>query len=279
MRTAIIKSLTVVFASAWIAGLSARVCADDSAPEKATAEKPRTYSGSVKSVDEKERTIVVEAFWSTKTFAVGDHCKVQLEDKPNGGLKDLRPKYRVEVQYLTKGGVQVASHISQQDSMYTGHVSAVDPVKRTFVVKSGLGSKTFVAGDDCKIMMRDEKAAGLADLKTGHKVTVHYAAARPEDMAHKVEQNSPSFAGTVEAIDITTGTLKARKAMTNRKFRLGNDCPIVIDGRADGKLSDLRIGDKLSFHYEDVDGVLVANRIARENSTSHPGTDQLTRTE
>jgi Cu/Ag efflux protein CusF len=281
VKTTIIKSLIVACVSASLVGLSGRACADDPAPVKGVPENTRTYAGNVKSVDDKERTIIVEAFWSTKTFAAGDHCKVQLEDKPNAVLKDLRAGYRVEVQFVSKDGVKIASHISQRDSTYTGHVSTVDAAKRTFVVKSGLGSKTFVAADDCKIIIRDEKSTGLADLKTGHKVTVHYASIRPENVAHKVEQGSLTFSGTVEAIDATTGTLKAKKAMTNRRFRIGDDCPIIVDGRAGGKLSDLRIGDKLSFDYEDVDGVLVASRIARENSASAPAPspEQFTRTE
>jgi Cu/Ag efflux protein CusF len=202
-----------------------------------------------------------------------------LEDKPGAALKDLRPGHHVEVAYLAKDGVKVASQIAQKDSTFTGHVSAVDPAKRTFVVKSGVNSKTFTAADDCKVVIRDEKDRGLENLKVGHKVTVRFAATMQEYLAHKVEQSSLVFSGTVEAIDATTGTVKAKQVLASRKFKLGDECPIIIDGRAGGRLSDLRIGDKLSFHYEDVDGVLVANRVARENSPRKSEPDQLTRTE
>ena len=275
MKTNITKLTIALCTAALFVGVAGRMYADDNLG----SEKQRTFSGNIKSVDEKERTIAVETFWSTKTFTAGDHCAVQMEDKPVAMLKDLRPGNHVEVNYVMKDGVKVASRISQKDATFTGHISAIDPVKRTFVVRSGLTGKTFVAADDCKIVIRNEGSRGLSDLKIGHKVTVRYASTMQGYLAHKVDQNSLVFSGTVEAVDVTTDTVKAKQFLVGRKFKLGDDCPIIINGMAGGKLSDLRIGDQLLFNYEDVDGVLIANRISRESSPQKSDPDQFTRTE
>ncbi len=261
MKRAIIPVSITVCVPVLILALTGRIYADDM-----TTAKEKSFKGTVMTVDEKERTIGVKGFWSTRTFEVGDHCKVSLEEKEDAALRDLRPGHRVQLQYLVRGGVKVASRIAQRDVTYTGHIDAMDTAHGTFTVKSAISRKTFVARDDCKFIVRDEKDQSLADLKIGHKVTVRYLTTRHANVARRVEQMSRMFAGTIEAIDADTQTLKAEQLLSKKKFKLANDCQIIVDGRTDGKLSDLRIGDKLSFDYEDVDGVLVANRIAREAS-------------
>ena len=83
-----------------------------------------------------------------------------------------------------------------------------------------------------------------------------------------------TFKGTVVKVDDKDRTLKAEHFMADRRFHLADDCPIVVNGKPDGKLSDLRIGDTVMFNYENVDGVLVANRIARETGPAKPESSQ-----
>ena len=40
----------------------------------------------------------------------------------------------------------------------------------------------------------------------------------------------------------------------------------MLEGRLDRKLGELRIGDKITVNYDDVDGVLVVSRVGRESS-------------
>jgi len=47
-----------------------------------------------------------------------------------------------------------------------------------------------------------------------------------------------------------------------KTFNLADNCAIVIDGKTDGQLSDLKPDDKLVFSYDEINGVNVANRIA-----------------
>jgi hypothetical protein len=111
-------------------------------------------------------------------------------------------------------------------------------------------------------------------------VTVSYAASSGMKVAQRIEQTGETFTGTVEAIDADARTLKAQHLLSEKKFNLAKDCPIVIGGKSDGKLSDLRIGDKLSVYYEDLDGVLVATCVARDAlPPPKPAPAQVTRTE
>jgi len=242
--------------------------------------KTKAFKGTVTAVDQKEKTLAVRGFWTTRTFNVGDHCKVSLEDKADAELKDLRPGHRVEVRYLDDSGVKVASHVAQKNLLFTGHISAIDPASRILKVKRGTVSETFVAGDHCNVIIREDRNRALADLRIGYKVTVSYSSPGAMKVAQKIEQTGETFTGTVEAIDADTRTLKAQHLLSEKKFNLAKDCPIVIGGKSDGKLSDLRIGDKLSVYYEDIDGVLVATCVARDASPPpKPAPAQVTRTE
>jgi Cu/Ag efflux protein CusF len=273
------KTATVRWTMAgWAAWLLLAMTGQVAAAVSSTA-KPKSFKGTITAVDPKEKSVAVRGFWTTRTFNVGDHCKVSLEDNANAELKDLRPGYRVEVGYLENNGVRIASQVMQKNLIFTGNISAIDPAGRILKVKRGGVTETFVAGDHCKVVIREDRNRALADLRIGHKVTVSYSAPGGAKVAQKIEQAGSTFTGTVEAIDADARTLKAQHLLSEKKFNLAKDCPIVIGGKSDGKLSDLRIGDKLSVHYEEMDGVLVATCVAREDASAKPAPAEVTRTE
>jgi Cu/Ag efflux protein CusF len=274
MKTAIVRLTMAVWATLLLLALSGRAAAAIS-----STAKPKSFKGTVTAVDQKEKTFAVRGFWSTKTFNVGDHCKVSLEDKADAELKDLRPGYRVEVNYLANNGVKIASQVMQKNLVFAGNISAIDPASRTVKVKRGNITETFVAGDQCKVIIHEGRNKSLADLKIGHKVTVSYAAPGGAKVAQRIEQTGSLFTGTVEAIDADARTLKAQHLLSEKRFNLAKGCPIVINGKPDGKLSDLRIGDKLSVYYEEMDGVLVATCVARESASARPASEQVTQSE
>jgi Cu/Ag efflux protein CusF len=274
MKAAIVRSKMAVWATLLLLALTGRAAAAVS-----STATPKSFKGTVTAIDQKEKTIAVRGFWTTRTFNVGDHCKVSLEDNANAGLQDLRPGYRVEVGYLENNGVRIASQVMQKNLVFTGNISAIDPANRTLKVKRGTISETFVAGDRCKVISREDRNRSLADLKIGQKVTVSYSAPGNAKVAQKIEQAGSTFTGTVEAIDADSRTLKAQHLLSEKKFNLAKDCPIVIGGKSDGKLSDLRIGDKLSIVYEEVDGVLVATCVAREAAPTRAAPAEVTRTQ
>jgi Cu/Ag efflux protein CusF len=274
MKTAMVRLTMAVWATLLLLALTGRAAAAVS-----STAKPKSFKGTVTAVDQKEKTFAVRGFWGTKTFNVGDHCKVSLEDKADAELKDLRPGYRVEVSHLENNGVRIASQVMQKNLVFTGNIAAIDPASRTLKAKRGTVTETFVAGDHCNVIIRNDRNRPLADLRIGGKVTVSYATPGGARVAQKIEQTGSTFTGTVEAIDADARTLKAQHLLSEKKFNLAKDCPIVIGGKSDGKLSDLRIGDKLSVHYEEMDGVLVATCVAREDASAKPAPAEVTRTE
>jgi hypothetical protein len=171
----------------------------------------------------------------------------------------------------------IAREITQRNVVFTGHIAAIDPDNRTLSVKDGGFTKDFTIGDDCQVVLKSEKSGSLADLKVGHTVNVIYESEVDSRTARKIEQKYDKFVGTVRAIDAETRTVKAKNFLNEKKFSLANDCRIVIDGRTDGRLSDLRIGDRVALSYEDSDGVLVASRIGLDEGAPEGESAQTTK--
>ena len=236
--------------------------------ELATGQGEKTSKGIVASVDQKEKTVSVKDFWGTKIFNVGDTCTVSLQDQPAAALADLRPGQTVEIRYENAHGVLVADRIAQHNLVFTGYIFAIDPAKRTLAVKHGAFTRDFALADDCAVIIKDDNTKTLDDLKVGHTVNVIYESPNGSLLARRIEQKSPTFVGTVKAIDAETRTVKAKDLLAEKTFHLADGCQIVIGGKPGGNLSDLRIGDRFAFTYEDTDGVLVANRIGRETASS-----------
>jgi hypothetical protein len=76
------------------------------------------------------------------------------------------------------------------------------------------------------------------------------------------------FTGDLTAIDLDQKTLRAKAMFATKKFNVGNDCAILVNGKPDGKLTALRPGESLTFSYDDVNGVNIVNRIAPAGTSS-----------
>ena len=237
-----------------------RVAGDQSA---ATQEE-KSFKGSITAVNEKDRSISVKGVLFTRTFNATDTCKLSFESKPGGTWADLHPAQRVEVRYVNAQGVRIASDISQKDIVFKGYITAIDPAKRTLAVKHGLYVRNFALTEDCMVRIKDDKKGSLDGLKIGHTVHVAYEKEGAALKAYRIEQMNPTFVGTISAIDSSSRTVKAKDFLNEKRFNLVDGCKIVIGGKPDGNLSDLRIGDRVALCYEDVNGILVANRIGRE---------------
>jgi Cu/Ag efflux protein CusF len=259
-----VLGLALGLAGAGLARGDDQLSSAKSETEASKAEKLSSYAGSIETVDPPEKTIKVKSWLVSRTFNAGDSCKVSLEDKPQASLSDLGPGQKVKVYYRKIHGVPVAHEVIQENRSFKGHITALDPAKDTIAVKHGMFTRGFVLGEDSKVIVKNDKAGDLENLHIGDTVTVIYRSDNDPLMAHRVEQKNPTFTGTIRAIDARTRTVTARSIMGEKKFHLANGCKIVVNGKTDAGLSDLRIGDRMSVSYEDADGVLVANRIGRE---------------
>jgi len=236
--------------------------------EPAPVQKDKNFKGTITAVDRKEKTVSARDFWGTKTFNVADNCKVSLEDQPVASLAELRSGQKVEIGYENAHGVLVADRIAQHNLVFTGYISAIDRVKRTLTVKHGTFTRDFAVAPDCAVVIKDNDTKTLDDLEVGHTVNVIYEMANDSPLARRIEQKSPTFVGTIKAIDAETRTVKAKDLLAEKTFHLADGCQIVTGGKPGGSLRDLRIGDRFAFTYEDTDGVLVANRIGRQTTPS-----------
>ena len=237
------------------------------ADETKAISREKTFEGTVIAVDQKERTVAVQGAIHKRMFNAGDNCAVSFNGRPEGSLAELRPGHKVEVSYRNVRGVPVAHQITQRDVTFKGHITALDPEKRTLSVRNWRITQDFAIGENCKVVLRNEKAGALGDLKLGHSVTVVYETPKGALLAQRIEQRSETFVGAIRAIDAGTRTVRAKGLMGEKKFNLADGCRIVVEGKPEAGLSELRIGDRVTFSYENTDGVLVANRLGRENET------------
>ena len=234
----------------------------------------KSYTGTVASVDAKEHTLALEGFFTSKTFNLGDNCAYTFADKGAGAIGDLHPGQRVEVAYQEMHDVLVADRVTQEPMCYEGTVKACDPGQRTITLHTRGRDKTFPIASDCKVVLRGDKSGSLADIQPGNYITVTYETPNDKPTARKITQTSETFTGSLIAIDLDTKTVKAKSLFDTKKFNLGDNCAIVVNGRINGRLADLKPNDKLVFSYDEINGVNVANRIAVMGTPQAPETPQ-----
>jgi hypothetical protein len=164
----------------------------------------------------------------------------------------------------------VADRIEQEPMRFAGWVKAVDPKAHTVTVQpAGFGfSKRFQFADACPVTLREDRTGTLADIQAGNYVTLVYETPPGLPTVQSIAQTSEQFAGSLTAIDLGEKTLKAQAAFASKNFNVGDHCVIVINGKGDGHLSDLRPDEQLVFSYDEINGVNVVNRIAPAKNTS-----------
>lgn len=239
--------------------------------------KNHSFDGTISAVDATERTVKVKEFLLTRTFSIGDDCAFALGNRKQAALADLKRGMEVEVAFRETGGVRVANRIAQKEMSYTGSIREFVPKERQLTVERGRFTRPFRIAEDCKVTIRNDKSASLDELKVGEKVRVVYVKEDDALVALRIDESGESFVGTLQAIDASADTIKARHLLGDRKFRLADDCKIVIDNTPQGRLNDLRIGQKVAVSYEELDGVLVAHRIAIEGNGTRPEPVQVSK--
>ena len=224
--------------------------------------KQRATSGTVSAVSADQHTVRVKQFLFTKGFNLANDCAIAVGNKTTATVADLKPGMEIKLQYKNADGVLVASRIEQVKQTATGSVETLDAKGRKLTLDQGPLRKQMRIGEDCRFVMNDDKSASLNDLKVGQRVTIEYARNGEDLVALKIDRPSATFVGTLNAIDADADTVKAKHLLSNEKFSPADNCRIVINGKTSGKLSDLRLGEKVAIDYRDVNGIYVATRIA-----------------
>ena len=245
-----------------------RASADDTSANATAAKPDKNYTGTIVSVDPNEKALNVHGFMFSKKFNLGDNCAYSIVGQETGALSDLRPGQRVMVGYQDAHGVLVADRVTQQPLRDEGMVKAIDPAAGTMTLHLGVMDKTFQLPANCDVTLRGGKSGSIADIQPGYHVTVTYEVPNGRPTAREIAQTSAMFTGDLTAIDLDQKTLKAKAMFDTKKFNMGNDCAIVVNGNPNGKLTDLRPGENLTFSYDDVNGVNIVNRIAPAGESS-----------
>jgi hypothetical protein len=236
-----------------------------SADQATTAAKPdKTYAGTVVSVNPNGHTIEVKGFLLSKKFNLGENCAYKPWDQTAGPLSDLRAGEKVVIGYQDASGVLVADRIKQEPMTDQGMVKAIDPAAHTLTLNTGWTDETFRIPDDCAVVLHGNKSGSLADVQPGYYVMVTYELPQDKPVARQIAQTGTTFTGELTAVDLGNRMVKAKSLFDSKRFVLADNCAIVVNGKLDRQLSDLKLGDETSFSYEDVGGVNVVNRIANE---------------
>ena len=256
-------------AIASVAGASA---AEPSATPSATISGPeKTFTGIVSEVDPAEHVLKTRGtLLLAKKFELGAACSYKLSGNANGTEAGLHPGQKVTVSYQNADGVLVADRVEQVPMRFAGWVKAVNPAEHTVTVQTaGFGfGKKFQFTDGCLVTLRGQVTGSLADIQAGNYVTLTYETPPGLPTLQRIAQNSEQFTGQLTAIDLGEKTLRVKTALETKSFNVGDHCVVVVNGKNDGHLSDLRPDERLVFTYDEINGINVVDRIV---PASNPG--------
>ena len=85
------------------------------------------------------------------------------------------------------------------------------------------------------------------------------------------KHSEDTWTGTLTAVNAQEKTFKGEHWLFTKTFDLGAQCAISTLDNQKAALSDLRPGEKVKVHYQDVEGVLVVDHIA-ESPLHYTGT-------
>jgi hypothetical protein len=232
----------------------------------------KQFLGRVESVNNQEHQITVGSLLRHRTFDLGAHCAIIRWDGAAGMANDLRPGQKVTIRYQNAQGVLAADRVEQNAMRFHGMVKTVDLNRRLMTLHAWDRDRRFVLGEDCKVVLHDGEKGALENIKPGDHVAVVYESPSDADIAREVIRPSESFTGSIVAVDLPRRTVSVKDMFGVKQFSLGNRCSIVMNGRTDAPLMDVRLRDRLTILYDEVNGVNVANRIAPAENTREADT-------
>jgi len=215
-----------------------------------TAKDEQTATGKVKSVSAKNNQVVLRMKDRDWAFRVADSAKIRVGDK-EAKLADLKEGDEVTVTYRME-----ARAVRSADGMFAhGRIKSISTDKNQVVVKDDRGKEhTFNLNKDSKIRLAD-KDAKLADLKEGDEVGINYTKDGDEMMARRISKHRREHAmrharGEVKSVAAAKHRLVLKDAGgQERTFNLAEDAKVRL-GDKDGKLADLKEGDKVDVAFQ-----------------------------
>ncbi len=245
--------------------VAALQCSTAGAAPAAPAAHPKLCkaSGEVSAVNPAGHSVTLARFLSHRTFNLANDCAITVGNDHSAALADLKPGMEVRVHYQNADGVYVATKIAEVEKTMAGQIKSLDLKADTLTLKAGPFRHHFMLAKDCEFVgLRGAKETASA-LEVGERATIHFAKVNGKLVAERIVMPHATFVGTLEAIHPRADTVMAEK----HQFDLAKNCAIVIHGKANGRLSDLTVGERVAINYRNVDGVWVATRIAPAGAT------------
>jgi Cu/Ag efflux protein CusF len=133
------------------------------------------FSGEVTAVDPQNHQVTIRRHGSSKSFVIGDNCRVRLADKDNGTMQDIMPGSRVTVTYETPNGRWIARQIDEPSLRFTGAIGAINLADHTISAsKPLLGEKKFHLADNCAVVINGKLTDRPQDLRPGENCELSY---------------------------------------------------------------------------------------------------------
>lgn len=260
MKTDLIRNGIRAAMAAAALQLALPACADDAKAAKEDA-KARSWNGTVTAVDPKGRTVTVKRFLFAKTFSMAESCDITVGNHKQAQADELHPGMKVGVRYAETQGVPIASALHQKQEKLRGTITAIDADSRAIKVGQGMWAKQFTAPEDCVFEFHKGSTGAISDLRLGQRVTVTYGQTGETLTAYRVLEPSEMFAGTLSAVDATERTIRVKYLLGEKRFRLADDCHVLVGDTLKEDLAGLQLGQKISLDYQEANGVLIASRL------------------
>src|ERR1044071_6674535 len=101
MKTNIMRSICTLGLMVMVAGAAVSALADD-----ASSASDKKTTGTITSVNAKDKVLKIREVFLTKTFVIPDGCSMMMADK-KVSLGDFQPGQRVQVTFREASGVSV----------------------------------------------------------------------------------------------------------------------------------------------------------------------------
>ena len=268
MKTNLLHAARTLALGVLIAANTSVAVADDH-----PAADMKTATGTIGTINAKDKVLKLQGMLFTKTFVLGDNCALTMTDMKTGALTDFRAGEKVDVSYRNVDGVLIASSIAEVRLMYTGTVLAFNPAEHSLTIKHNGTVRAFKVADNCGVILNNDAKGVLDNVQVGNQVTVVYETPNGQWTARRIEQRSLQFTGSLDAIHIADRTISAGKKMIgDKEFHLASDCAFVNNGVIGGRMQDLRLGQSYELSYTTVNGVNIVTRIAPAPVADQTGT-------
>ncbi|MEW6305525.1 MAG: hypothetical protein AB1705_18770, partial [Verrucomicrobiota bacterium] len=150
-----------------------------------------SVTGYIQAVDLEQRVLTIEEGGRNKMFKLAEDCKTIQHGDKQVGVEELRVGQRVRVVYANAGGSLVTHRIEQNQTTFSGTITAIDLSTRTVKAKRLLSNKQFALAKDCKIVGDGKPLTNLAQLRIGQPVSISFEEVQGVNVAYRVTQETP----------------------------------------------------------------------------------------